>query len=82
MEMLARKWNSVMHAGNGNVNWIMSASQNLPGTLSSSNKLLALEELLRTKKPHVLAVIEPRHSELLTFTLPGYVLVKGMCKGV
>ena len=80
MTMLS--WHVVMKSVHGNITKIQIAHQNLPGVLSSTNKQTSIEELLQVKKPHVLALSEPRYSELTTFSFPGYVLVKGMQAGV
>ena len=77
------EWNRSMRSMNGNTkNWILVASQNIPGNVSINNKQLALDILLQQKKPHLLSVIEPRHSEMLTLEYSGYSLIQGQCNGV
>ena len=81
LEMVVR--NHLVRAVNGNGrSWIVAASQNIPGTLAPINKQLVIDDLLRTKKPHLLAVIEPRYTQMMTFQFDGYKLVKGTCSGV
>ena len=75
--------NKEMKIYNGNIfKTLTVAHQNIPGVLSSMNKETSIEELLSQKRPHVLALSEPRWSELSTFTFDGYNLIKGIQIGV
>ena len=75
--------NAMMRREHGNIDRkIHVAHQNLPDVLSAINKQTSIEELFITRKPQVLALSEPRWSELSTFSFEGYTLIKGMQKGV
>ena len=66
-----------MNGMKGKKKMIHILSQNLPGKLSLINKTLAIEELFRTQKPHILCLQEPRTSELETIQIPNYNLIAG-----
>ena len=57
-------------------------SQNLNGNLSVNNKTIAIEEIFRTRRPHILCLQEPRRSELETIPIQGYNLISGNSKNV
>ena len=81
--MMSRKMmNKLVHMMMGNIrkrgHSLVVSCQNLPGGLSQSNKQLAIDTIIRLKRPDVLSICEPRHSDLLALDVPGYVLVKGI----
>ena len=83
LTMIVREWNSIMKAEQGNKRFsIVAAYQNLPGGLSTNNKQICIDQIIRIRRPHILAICEPRHSELLRLSVPGYSLLKGDLIGI
>ena len=65
-----------MKMTNGNRKFLRVLYQNIPGTLSHVNKITTIQSLLNREEPDILAIAEPRTSDL-DIDWQNYTLVPG-----
>ena len=80
-----KAWNRMMRATNGNGprrQWIKVTFQNIPLGLSINNKEDIIDRILRSYRPHLLGLAEPRTSKLSKMFFDGYSFVPGKALGI